>query len=143
MVKNNDLMSYNKKVLRASAPSLALIIGIIIALWLFRMSVWWQVASLVTGGVTIYELLKSPGVVRSGRWWGRRVLMFAQVSVFVLLIRWLGSYGWWGFVVIVLGFAGYKLWRGRSEYLRVVRLIEQRVFGHTNDLKKKKNKKED
>jgi len=71
-----------------------------------------------------------------------KLLLILLVLYYV--VRWLGSYGWVGLLIMVLGFAAYKIIRGKKFFMEGVRDIEKRIWGKSLDKKnweKKKNGK--
>lgn len=64
------------------------------------------------------------------------------ITLFYFIIKWLGRYGVIGFIIIVLGFAGYRLIKHRGMYFKSIRVIEKNIWGETLDERfKRKNKK--
>jgi hypothetical protein len=55
------------------------------------------------------------------------------VITFYYIIKILGNYGWLGLIITIMGFAAYKIIRGRKLYMEGVRDIEKRVWGKSLD----------
>lgn len=59
------------------------------------------------------------------------------VSLFYVLLHWLGGYGVLGLILIVIVYVVYRLVKGRKQYVDAMRTVETMTFGKTFDKKNK------
>lgn len=77
----------------------------------------------------------------SKEWLLKTFKLLLLLSFFYLIINWLGTYGLVGLIIIVLGFATYRIYKGRVYFMQGMRSIEEKLFGKPLDKKEWRNKK--
>jgi len=71
------------------------------------------------------------------------IISMVVLSIIFTIISYSVVWGVWGFILVVLALAAYKIIRGRKMFMDGIRQVETQMFGETLDKKQcSKNKKE-
>ena len=127
-----------KKDLKDMWPNLLTYSFVILLIVLLPYRLWWFLFAIVTPFI-VKDLIiaKSFKAIFTRSYLLNIPKTLALSTIVFYLAKYLGRKGWWGFLIIILGFSFFKLYLARDYYMSKVREIETIIWGKPNDRRKK------
>lgn len=135
-------MTSSKQRLVKMLPNLLVVAIIYILIIISPWKTWLSITGIILGVTIIIDVIRyrnKTHIFREEKYYLDKARLIIIVTIFFFLIKWLGAYGLWGVVAIVLGICAYRLYKSRSEYIGTMREIETKIWGAPLDERKKKN----
>jgi len=109
------------------------LIGVII----YIHPTFWQTINLLSGSSILIYLISSikNKELKTFKFIKLCITTYISILLIVSAIKWLGAYGIIGFVLIVIFFGAYKIYKQRKFFMEGMREIETMIFGKSLDKK--------
>ncbi len=120
--------NFTKKVMKQSIKSILFFGSIYITYSLLRIRTFFSLLLVILGVMILVDFWP---ILKENSW--KYVKGLVVIAILFQVIMYSAKFGIIGFLVIVLGMAVYRMYRGRKMMMEGIRNIEKRLFGHTLD----------